>query len=61
MKLNLRTGDVTVIGVMVTLIKMLSITITVFISNKIIIAVDNRTCGVETVCLNPSQHFVRVS
>ena len=29
-------------------------TITVFISNKIIIAVDNRARGVETVCLNPS-------
>ena len=40
---------------------MLSITITVFISNKIIIAVDNRAGGVETVCLNSSVLFIRVS
>jgi hypothetical protein len=38
---------------------MLSVTITVFISNKLITAVDNRARGVETVCLNPSQRFIR--
>ena len=27
----------------------------------IIISVDNRARGVETVCLNPSQRFIRVS
>jgi hypothetical protein len=35
--------------------------VTIIISNKIIIAVDNRAHGVETVCLNPPHRFIRVS
>ena len=53
--------DVTVTGVTVIADKNVAITITIFISNKIIISVDNRARGVETVCLNPSQRFIRVS